>query len=750
MTDCPDPETSTPRQPPPGWARRLLGYCLRHRTDLLLAFGAAVVAAVATATLPLVLRHVVDGVAAGTTASLAPWTILLAALGAVRFGASFTRRYRSGRLSLGVQYDLRNDAFAALLRLGGAQQDDLRTGQVVSRSISDITLIQTLLQFLPNLTGNALMFLFSLVFMAVLSPLLTVVAVVVGPLLWIIAMRSRRDLFPANWHAQQEAAEVASTVEATVTGVRVVKGFGQEQRELAGLEQRARHLFASRLRVVRFTSRYNPALQAVPALGQVAVLALGGWMALHGRISLGTFLAFTTYLGSFVTPVRQVATLLTVWQQARAGAERVLEVVDEAPVITDAPHARQLPDEPPAIGWHDVTFGYGDGAPLLDGFTLDIRPGETLALIGPAGSGKSTAAALLPRFYDVPSGSVRVGGHDVRDLALASLRSRIGYVFEESLLLSDTVRANIAYGVPEATDAQIRAAARIACADEFIERLPQGYDTVVGEQGLTLSGGQRQRMALARALIGDPAVLVLDDATSAIDARVEAEIHHRLRQDDRRRTTLIVAHRRSTLELADRVAILDGGRITDTGTPDELLAGSALFRELLSTDDSPDGTTIPDPGAATGCPTPHLWLRPEGNDDEQLEGTAVRAAQALAEAAATSGPGRAGPGGGVLGSAPPSPNSSPEWPDSHCPPPTPGCPPTRPSPPRRISASAPCCGPSGCRSSSVCCSSRSTPAPRSPCRSSSATASTRAWPTTPGTSCSPRQRPPPWWSPRTG
>ncbi|MFE7626685.1 ABC transporter ATP-binding protein [Streptomyces sp. NPDC057509] len=656
MTDCPHPGTGTGtvRQPPPGWARRLLGYCLRHRTDLLMAFGAAVTAAVATATLPLVLRHVVDGVAAGTTASLAPWTGLLAALGALRFGASFTRRYRSGRLSLGVQYDLRNDAFAALLRLGGAQQDDLRTGQVVSRSISDITLIQTLLQFLPNLTGNALMFLFSLVFMAVLSPLLTVVALVVGPLLWLIALRSRRDLFPANWHAQQEAAEVASTVEATVTGVRVVKGFGQEQRELTGLEARARHLFASRLRVVRFTSRYNPALQAVPALGQVAVLALGGWMALNGRISLGTFLAFTTYLGSFVTPVRQVATLLTVWQQARAGAERVLEVVDEAPVITDAPGARELPDEPPAVSWDDVTFGYGDGAPLLDGFTLDIRPGETVALIGPAGSGKSTAAALLPRFYDVPSGVVRVGGSDVRDLTLDSLRSRIGYVFEESLLLSDTVRANIAYGMPDATDAQVRAAARIARADEFIERLPEGYDTVVGEQGLTLSGGQRQRMALARALIGDPAVLVLDDATSAIDARVEAEIHHRLREDDRRRTTLIVAHRRSTLELADRVAILDGGRVTDTGTPDELRGRSALFRALLATEDTPGDTPAPAPGTAPGCPTPHLWLRPDG-DDEQLEGTAVRAAQALAEAAATSGPGRAGPGGGVLGSAPPSP-----------------------------------------------------------------------------------------------
>ncbi|MFF1836622.1 ABC transporter ATP-binding protein [Streptomyces sp. NPDC058231] len=685
MTDC---TPGSVAQQPSRWARRLLGYCLRHRTDLLAAFGAAVVAAVATATLPLVLRHVVDGVAAGTTASLLPWTVLLAAVGAVRLGASFTRRYRSGRLSLGVQYDLRNDAFAALLRLGGAQQDDLRTGQVVSRSISDITLIQTLLQFLPNLTGNALMFLFSLVFMALLSPLLTVVALVVGPLLWLIALRSRRHLFPANWHAQQEAAEVASTVEATVTGVRVVKGFGQEQREVAGLEQRARKLFASRLRVVRFTSRYNPALQAVPALGQVAVLALGGWMALHGRISLGTFLAFTTYLGSFVTPVRQVATLLTVWQQARAGAERVLEVVDERPAIADATNARQLPDEPPTLSWRDVTFGYGDGEPLLRGFSLDIRPGETLALIGPAGSGKSTAAALLARFYDVPYGSVRVGGCDVRELALASLRSRIGFVFEESLLLSDTVRANIAYGLPDASDEQVRAAARIARADEFVDRLPQGYDTVVGEQGLTLSGGQRQRMALARALIGDPAVLVLDDATSAIDARVESEIHQRLREDTRRRTTLIVAHRRSTLELADRIAVLDDGRIVETGTLDELRSGSALFRNLLSTADvtaeatpgtgaeapadvmvgargsnadetAPEAVPAAGPAAeATGPPagtlTAHLWHRPDDPSSDQLEGTAVRAARALAEAAATSGPGRGGPGAGVLGSAPPS------------------------------------------------------------------------------------------------
>ncbi|CAG6396620.1 ABC transporter ATP-binding protein/permease [Streptomyces cocklensis] len=675
MTGCrtaasgPAATAAGPAAPPAGWARRLGGYCLRHRGDLLAAFTGAVVAAVATAVLPLVLRHVVDAVAGGTGGPLGWWIALLAGLGLIRFAAGYTRRYRAGRLSLGVQYDLRGDAFAALLRLGGAQQDDLRTGQVVSRSISDITLIQTLLQFLPNMTGNALMFLVSLVFMALLSPLLTVVALVVGPLLWLIALRSRKDLFPANWHAQQEAAEVASTVEAAVTGVRVVKGFGQEQRELAALEGKARRLFSSRLRVVRYTSRYTPALQAVPALGQVAVLALGGWLALHGRISLGTFLAFTSYLGSFVTPVRQVATLLTVWQQARAGTERVLEVIDEAPVIADAPGAVDLPAGPPALSWQDVTFGYGGGhEPLLRGFTLDVAPGETVALIGPAGSGKSTAAALLPRFYDVASGAVKVAGTDVRDLRLDSLRGAVGYVFEESLLLSDTVRANIGYGDPDVSEERITRAARIARADEFVEGLPQGYDTVVGEQGLTLSGGQRQRVALARALLGDPAVLVLDDATSAIDARVESEIHEGLRTATRRPTTLIVAHRRSTLELADRIAVLDGGRVVDTGTMDELRSRSALFRSLLSAADVTEpegaGTDAPAGGPAEYVPaaeddtappavTAGLWRR-TGTDAEQRSDDAdLKAAQAMALSAATAGRGRGGPGAGVLGAAPP-------------------------------------------------------------------------------------------------
>ena len=565
------------------WLRRLGGYCLRHRTDLVAAYGAALVAAIATAVLPLVLRHIVDGVD-DRSLHMAPWLLVLAALGLARFAASFLRRYCSGRLSLGVQYDLRNDALASLLRLGGGYQDELRTGQVVSRSISDVTLIQQLLQMLPNMTGNLLMFLVSLVFMAVLSPLLTLVALVVAPALYLIARRSRDDLFPATWHAQAEAAEIATGVEQAVAGVRVVKGFGQEEREIRELETRARRLFSSRVRVARLTSGYNPALQAVPPLGQVAVLALGGWLALRGDITLGTFLAFTTYLSSFVNPVRQVATLLTVWQQARAGVERVLDIVDVTPGITDRAGAVELPDVPLALEWDDVVYGHGEegGTPLLNGFSLRVEPGETIALVGAAGSGKSTAAHLISRFYDPWAGSVRVGGIGVRDLRLASLRSHLGFVFEESHLISGTVRANIAFAEPDASIERVRAAARIARADEFIDGLPDGYDTIVGEQGLTLSGGQRQRIALARAILRDPTVLILDDATSAIDARVEKEIHAGLHEVTRKRTTLIIAHRASTLELADRIAVLDGGRVVDIGTAAELQERSAVYRALLS------------------------------------------------------------------------------------------------------------------------------------------------------------------------
>ncbi|MEU9144263.1 ABC transporter ATP-binding protein [Streptomyces sp. NPDC048349] len=568
-----------------GWGKRLAAYTWRYKLNVLLALGSSLAGMAVMALVPLVTRVIIDDVIGDHSKPMGPWAGMLIGAAVLVYLLTYIRRYYGGRLALDVQHDLRTDMFHTIARLDGRRQDELSTGQVVGRATSDLQLIQGLLFMLPMTIGNFLLFGISLGIMLALSPLLTLVALLMAPALWFIAKRSRKKLFPATWYAQGQAAAVASVVDGAVTGVRVVKGFGQEEQETTKLRTAGRRLFAGRMRTIRLNSRYTPALQAVPALGQVAMLALGGWMATRGQVTLGTFVAFSTYLAQLVGPVRMLAMVLTVGQQARAGVERVFELIDTEPVIREGTH--ELPaDVPATIDFDGVRFGYDPERPVLDGFSLSVAEGETVAVVGASGSGKSTVSLLLPRFYDADGGSVRVGGHDVRELTYASLRAAIGLVPEDSFLFSDTLRANIAYGHPDATDEQIEAAARAAQAHGFIQALPAGYDTKVGEQGLTLSGGQRQRVALARAILTDPRLLLLDDATSAVDARVEHEIHEALRSVMAGRTTLLIAHRRSTLALADRIAVLDRGRLSDIGTHEELERRSALYRRLLTDPDA--------------------------------------------------------------------------------------------------------------------------------------------------------------------
>lgn len=622
-----------------GWARRLTGYAWRYRRNVVLSLGSSLAGMGVMALVPLITKVVIDDVVTDHTRSLAVWTGLLIAAAVLVYAATYIRRYYGGRLALDVQHDLRTEMYTTLTRLDGKRQDELSTGQVVGRATSDLQLIQGLLFMLPMTIGNVLLFLISLVIMAWLSLPLTLVALAVAPALWFIARRSRTRLFPATWYAQSQAASVAGVVDGAVTGVRVVKGFGQEEQETGKLREVSRKLFAGRLRTIRLNSRYTPALQAVPSLGQVAMLALGGWLATRGEITLGTFVAFSTYLAQLVGPVRMLAMVLTVGQQARAGVERVLELIDTEPSMADG--TKELPaDAPASVEFDDVRFGYAEERPVLDGFSLTIEPGETVALVGASGSGKSTVSLLLPRFYDVTHGAVLVGGHDVRELTQESLRAAVGLVPEDSFLFSDSVGENIAYGHPGATREQIEQAARAAQAHGFISQLPEGYDTKVGEHGLTLSGGQRQRVALARALLTDPRLLLLDDATSAVDARVEHEIHEALAEVMAGRTTLLIAHRRSTLGLADRIAVLDRGRLADIGTHAELEARSALYRRLLTDPDELGGTSpghqLDVPGAveddralqeelaaefdAERGITPELWIRKEEPRDTAAAG----------------------------------------------------------------------------------------------------------------------------------
>jgi ATP-binding cassette subfamily B protein len=444
---------------------------------------------------------------------------------------------------------------------------------------------------------SMLSFVIAVAYMASIDVPLTIVAVAALPAVYVVGKRLRDLIFPLSWIVQSRLAVIATIVDENVNGVRVVKSFAAEQRQLTELARSAQGLRWAAVSQNDARARYGPIIENVPRLGLAAVLVYGGWLAIDGTVTIGTVVAFTAYVVLLQTPFRLLGFFLMLAQRAAASAGRIYEILDEDPAVVDRPDAEELATADGRIDLEGVRFGYGDGAPILDGIDLHVPAGETVALVGRTGSGKSTIARLIPRFYDVDEGAIRLDGHDIRDLTLVSLRHHVGVIGEDPFLFSTSLRDNIAFARPDASDEEVEAAARAAEAHDFIAALPDGYDSVVGERGYTLSGGQRQRIAIARALLAAPEVLVLDDATSAIDVHVEAAIHRGLRSLLAERTTLIVAHRLSSVRLAERVVVLEGGRIVADGTHERLLDSEPRYVEIVSHLDDHDHEATTDRGA---------------------------------------------------------------------------------------------------------------------------------------------------------
>jgi len=568
--------------PAKGWLRRLLPVLRRHAGPFGMALACSLLGLIIQVPVPRVLMAAIDQALAARSAEIMSFVWLLTGLAGLRGATAFVSRYWIFKVAYAIEYDLRVSLYEHLTRLSFSFYDSAQSGQLISRANSDIRAIQMFLTFGPLLALNVVSIAVALAFMVTVSLPLTLVAVAPLPAVLWLGIRMREQLFPASWLVMARQADVATLVEENVAGVRVVRSFAAEEQQIGQLEDRARRLRWAELRQVDVDARYSPLLEELPRLGMAGVLLLGGLLALEGRLGIGAIVAFSAYVVMLQTPFRFLGFILMMGQRAAASAHRIFEVLDVQPEISDRPGAVSLGDPRGEVEFRGVSFGYGSGPDVLRDFALRLRPGETVALVGRTGSGKSTVARLLARFYDVRAGQVLVDGRDVRDLSLASLRQHVGVVLDEPFLFSASIRDNIAFGRPDAPLDEVVRAARAANALEFTLELPGGFDEVIGERGYTLSGGQRQRIAIARTLLVNPRVLVLDDATSAIDVKVEEKIHDALRHLMRGRTTLVIAHRLSTISLAERVVLLEGGRIAATGTHGELMRSEPRYRDVLA------------------------------------------------------------------------------------------------------------------------------------------------------------------------
>ena len=564
------------------WIGRARPVVLAHRWTLLTALTLSFLGLVLQVQIPNLLNKAVTNSLQKHTVPLSHYVTLVLALAVAAGASAYVARLFLLRTAYAMEFDLRNIIYAHLTRMSFAFYDRVQSGQLISRANSDIRSVQMYLTFAPAILVQCAVALVAFGYMLSINVPLAFVAMSTTPLVYFSSVRMRKQIFPVSWLIQQRLADVATIVDENINGVRVVKSFVAEPRELRTLARAADRLKWAYIRDADIRARFTPTVQNLPQLGLALVLIFGGYLVIHGHLQVGAILAFSAYITMLQPPFQLLGMLIMLGQRAKASAGRIYQILDEAPTITDRPDATALVDCEGDVSFEEVSFAYADGPEILHDFTLHLRPGETVAMVGRTASGKTTVSRLLPRFYDVTAGALKIDGHDVRELSIASLRSQIGVVLDEPFLFTASLRDNIAYGRPDAALPEIEAAARAAGADRFIAELPDGYDTVVGERGYTLSGGQRQRVAIARTLLVNPPILVLDDATSAVDVQVEQEIHEALRVLMDGRTTLVVAHRLSTIGLADRVVLLDGGRIVADGTHTELLHSTPLYVEVLA------------------------------------------------------------------------------------------------------------------------------------------------------------------------
>ncbi|MGH9109475.1 MAG: ABC transporter ATP-binding protein [Acidimicrobiales bacterium] len=587
------------------WLRRAMPVVKAHKWTFLAALSMSFLGLVLQVQIPDLLNKAIDNAiapkGAGPHASLAfyVWWILGLGVGAGITG--YISRLSIYKTAYVIEFDLRNIIYEHLSRMSSSFYDRVQSGQLISRANSDIRSVQMYMTFAPLILVQCSIAVVAFCYMLSIDVPLALVAMVTMPLVYWLGIRMRKSMFPVSWLIQARLADVATVVDENVNGVRVVKSFAAEDQQLKALAKAATTVQWAYVKDADIRAAFTPTLQNLPQVGLVLVLIFGGWLVIQGSLGIGAILAFNSYLIMMQIPFTMLGMLVMMSQRAAASAQRIYEILDEHPGIVDRPGAFDLVDCAGDVHFDHVSFAYpgGDRPRVLEDFDLHVRPGETVALVGRTAAGKSTAAKLMTRSYDVDGGMVKIDGHDVRNLTVASLRASIGVVLDEPFLFSVSIRENIAYGRPDASLQEVRTAARAASAAEFIDNLPDGYDTVVGERGYTLSGGQRQRLALARALLVNPPILILDDATSAIDVHVEQQIHTALKELMKDRTTIVIAHRASAISLADRVVLLDGGRVVADGTHTELLANSPLYAEVLAGTGGEKAGEL-EPGAAGG------------------------------------------------------------------------------------------------------------------------------------------------------